>query len=177
MSKGSKKTILVVLLVVVVGTGLLGFNNFSSPSVKQNGTAAVDADSKTPVSRVPCANSFAPAPEAYHIHPHLQIIVDGRQEAIPANIGMPFFGCERVVHTHDTTGEIHVEPNYAQDFTLGDFFGIWAQPLSKNQILDYKTDATHEIVMTVNGSPSAEFENLILKNDQKIVIEYRQIGQ
>ena len=127
-----------------------------------------------PDVRVPCINPTLPIPASLHIHPELTIMVNGEKIPVPTNIGIELAGCERALHTHDETGTIHVEPNFAQDFTLGDFFYVWNRPLSKDQILDYKTDNDHEIVMTVDGVPSDVFEKLVLKDKQQIKIEYRK---
>lgn len=186
MKKDNKrKNFLVIILSVVIAVGLAGFGsmsfNSSSPSVfsdaEDNLAEKVeDQNQLAPKrSRVPCANPFLPAPEKYHIHPRLKIIINGQERTIPANIGLSFSSCERVIHTHDETGEIHIEPNFYQEFTLGDFFSVWGEPFSKNQILDAKVDDKHEIVMTVNGKPSFEYENLVLKDKQEIVIEYKSI--
>lgn len=170
MKKG-KKSFFVIFILVVVAVGLLGFNNIFQPSSSGGKDNGNDSLSK----RVPCLNAALGVTAAYHIHPHLAIKADGKDIAIPANIGLSLIGCERVVHTHDATGEIHIEPNYYQEFTLGDFFALWGKPFSRGQILDYAPDLEHEIVMTVDGKVSDEFENLILKDKQQIVIEYKKI--
>jgi len=108
---------------------------------------------------------------AMHIHPVISINLDGQPVAIPANIGISST-CMSPVHTHDTSGTIHVEYTENHDFTLSDFFANWGQPFSKDQILDKKADATHEITMTVDGQPSTEFGNLVFKDKQQIIINY-----
>lgn len=87
----------------------------------------------------------------YHLHLQLRIY-DARADqniTIPAEIGttagswvdhtLDSFGISGTapLHTHDTTGLIHVESNTARVFTLGDFFRIWGQPLSGSCVLDY----------------------------------------
>jgi hypothetical protein len=93
---------LAVALVAVAAIVLLGWNSSSrslSPAAKGGG------------ERVGCINPNLPAPNEYHIHPVLKIVVDGKETPIPANIGLSA-GCEKVLHTHDRTGTIHVEPNF-----------------------------------------------------------------
>lgn len=155
------KTFVIIFVIVLAGIGVLGYRNFIKPA-----TSTDDA--------VPCINPALPIPPELHIHPFLTIVISGEKITIPANIGIERFGCERALHTHDKTGELHIEPNFAKDFTLGDFFGLWGKPFSATQILDKTAHAEHEIVMTVDGEPSTEFENLILKDGQKIVIEYKE---
>jgi hypothetical protein len=70
--------------------------------------------------------------ENYHIHAHLAIIRNGEMLALPADIGLQ--GCAYELHTHDHWGVIHVETSEAKKFTLGQFFSVWGQPLSKTNI-------------------------------------------
>ena len=74
---------------------------------------------------------------AYHIHQHLSILVDGQPQTIPAFIGIPggpiLPRCIYWLHTHDTTGVIHVESPGQALYTLGNFFDEWGQPLGPDQ--------------------------------------------
>jgi hypothetical protein len=72
------------------------------------------------------------ASENYHIHAHLAIIRNGEMLALPADVGLQ--GCAYELHTHDHWGVIHVETSVAKKFTLGQFFSVWGQPLSKTNI-------------------------------------------
>jgi hypothetical protein len=108
-----------------------------------------------------------------HIHPQLSILVNGGHIAIPANIGITA-DCMRPVHTHDASSQLHVEWTSKRDFTLGDFFRVWDKTFSKNQIFDYKANDTHAVTLTVNGVPSQEFEKLVLRDNDRIVIEYKR---
>ncbi len=113
-------------------------------------------------------------PLAMHIHPQLHILLNGEAQTIPANIGVGSV-CVRPVHTHDSSGEIHVESNVSRDFRLGEFFAVWKKTFTKEQILDAKIDATHRIVMTVNGNKSDAYENLIMHDKDDIEIRYEAI--
>ena len=161
MKKGNK-TFIIVFVIVVLAVGLLGYRNFFGGEGSGGG-------------KVPCVNSALP--QVLHIHPQLKIVVGGQDVPITANIGLEF-SCHRVLHTHDADGVIHVESHYQADFTLGDFFKLWEKTFSATQILENIADAEHEIVMTVDGAPSAEYESLLLKDKQKIVIEYHtKVGE
>ena len=76
----------------------------------------------------------------YHAHSHLAIYKDGVRLSIPQLIGVvgndEVFSttCFYPLHTHDMTGTLHIEPlNYDRQ-TLGQFFNIWGQPLTRTNV-------------------------------------------
>jgi hypothetical protein len=72
---------------------------------------------------------------AEHIHAHLDVFVNGKKVTVPALIGIDIpdqFITE--LHTHDTTGIIHIESPSIRPFTLGQFFGEWNEPLSAKRL-------------------------------------------
>ena len=92
----------------------------------------------------------------YHHHVHLSLFVNGVQFAIPKGTGMknPGHGkyiyhsdCEYFLHTHDETGIIHIESPTAHIYTLHDYFYIWGEPLSANDVAGY----TGSITVFING--------------------------
>jgi hypothetical protein len=110
-----------------------------------------------------------------HIHPHLTIMINGQQQVIPANTGITLDSTGRPIaflpiHTHDTTGTIHVESPIQRDFHLKDFFDVWGQTFTNQQIMGFLADATQPITMTVNGQPNTDFGSLLLRNGDDIVI-------
>ncbi|MFZ3571104.1 hypothetical protein ACOKM5_29675 [Streptomyces sp. BH097] len=63
-----------------------------------------------------------------HIHPHLTVYAGGRQVTVPADIGIDRSGEQprfSPLHTHDTSGTVHVESAQWKDFTLGQFLTEW----------------------------------------------------
>ncbi|TSC69065.1 MAG: hypothetical protein G01um101456_360 [Parcubacteria group bacterium Gr01-1014_56] len=109
--------------------------------------------------------------QGFHIHSTLEIVVNGEEIVVPANIGVRAT-CMTALHTHTPDGLIHVESPEKRDFTLADFFVVWGQPFSENEILGYKADATHQIKVTVSGEVVDTFENTILRDGEKIAISY-----
>lgn len=69
----------------------------------------------------------------YHIHSHLAVYLDGQPETIPADIGVRA-DCIYWLHTHDTSGVIHVESPTQTQYTLGQFFDIWGQTLDAQDV-------------------------------------------
>jgi hypothetical protein len=97
----------------------------------------------------------------FHVHTHLTIFVNGKQQQVPAGIGIPhavaqqtaagpFIGsgsCFYWLHTHAADGIIHIESPVRRTFTLGDFFDEWHQPLSAGQV----GPARGKVAVIVNG--------------------------
>lgn len=114
-------------------------------------------------------------PKGIHIHPILEISIDGVQQEIPKDIGIISSFCMRPLHTHDAAGIIHVESKIVHDFTLGDFFTIWDKTFNSSCIFDYCTDKGN-LTMDVNGVKNENYEKLILRDQDKIRIDYKTRG-
>lgn len=97
-----------------------------------------------------------------HIHPTLQIIVNGVPEKIPANIGLSD-SCERALHTHDNSGTLHVEAQDTHVYTLGEFFAVWGRPLVTPELTSMVVDGA-----LTKGDPAT----LVLKDKQQIILSY-----
>ena len=63
-----------------------------------------------------------------HIHAYIRVWYDGQPVTVPPNLGI-VDGRMAMMHTHDTTGTIHMEGPMGQRFTLGQFFTEWNVPL------------------------------------------------
>lgn len=109
----------------------------------------------------------------FHIHAHLDVFVNGDLETVPAGLGIdindpavqtgtvngsPAYGgitrcarpCISPLHTHDTTGVIHVEAPRQMDFTLGQLFAEWAVELDRSCVGGYCEPG--EFAVYVNGT-------------------------
>jgi hypothetical protein len=101
-----------------------------------------------PVDGIACDTSTP----TYHIHSHLTLIADGVQRAIPLAIGVDnaftvqnfvvAAGCFYWLHTHDATGNIHVEAPQTATYTLGQFFDIWGQSLTRSNVAGFTGTVT-----------------------------------
>jgi hypothetical protein len=113
-----------------------------------------------PVDGVQCNSNEQ---RAYHVHTHLSLYVDGTLRPLPAGIGIvmplpqpttngPFdqaSQCYYWLHVHAQDGVIHIESPAGRSYTLGDFFDLWRQPLSTDQL----GPDTGTLTMFVNGRP------------------------
>jgi hypothetical protein len=123
------------------------------------------------------AMGLAPLPQegtVVHIHQHLDLYVDGRKITVPALIGISiaqkFFS---PIHTHDTTGIIHVESATASAFSLGQAFGVWGVPLAADRIGGLGGGGGKLLRTWVNGRPVAgDPTRIVLDAHQEIVIAY-----
>lgn len=143
-----------------------GSSSAKSKGASDTATTAGGTDSK------PAASSVAwPAPadasaqakaaglpmlgqegQVLHIHSHLDVFVDGKAVIVPALIGIDEAKQQiSPLHTHDTSGVVHIESPVRADFTLGEFMTEWNVPLSKDTLGPLKTDGAKELHVYVNG--------------------------
>jgi hypothetical protein len=109
---------------------------------------------------------------AMHIHPNLTIIIDGEQVEIPENAGIYTETCPNamhITHTHDNSGKLHVENYTSEEVPLEVFFDVWGKHFDETGIFDHRGGI---VEMTVNGTISQDYQNLILEDKQNIVIVY-----
>ena len=161
----SRKLPIVIVILSVAGlvAGVYALSSFQSSPPGTSGSFPYPCNVET--------NGLA-----IHIHPWLKIVVNGQNVTIPADIGMTN-GCEEPTHTHDASGIIHLEsPDATGQYTLGGFFQVWSatygsvafdgtqHPIVFNStdILGFKADATHNVVLLVDGKPSSEWGALNL---------------
>ena len=107
---------------------------------------------------------------ALHDHADLEIIIDGVEQEIPSDVGVSP-GVMRPVHTHDATGEIHIEGPAPRDFTVGDFFLVWDKTFNETCIFEYCTDSG-ELTFKVNGVENENFNNYVMNDGDDMVIEF-----
>ena len=110
-----------------------------------------------------------------HIHPWLRIMINNHNITIPADIGVTS-SCDQPVHTHDSSGIIHIESPTNTNFTLGDFFRIWAASyayaivnntkapiiFNSTDILGFKAEGSHTVALVVDGQKSNTYNSLVL---------------
>ena len=126
-----------------------------------------------------------------HEHTTIEIYINDNPRAIPNDVGIPNEESMRPVHTHDSSGVLHIEMVDKDDVaTLESFFDIWrtwevdrgvpvdlrTEPYFSAEGLiwqgeEYLVDETHELVVTVyeyqngewdSGTVTQEYGDLIL---------------
>jgi len=88
-----------------------------------------------------------------HIHQHLAIFDHGKSVGVPEDVGRPLMGgCFYWLHTHTPDGIIHVESPTMRAYTLGEFFAVWGQPLSRSDVAGAKLRPGERTTVWVDGN-------------------------
>jgi hypothetical protein len=88
-----------------------------------------------------------------HIHAHLDVRVNGQPVEVPAYIGIDqAHGSLSPLHTHDTSGVIHIESPIKRQFTLGELFSEWGVSLTADNIGALHTNSGNTLRVYVNGT-------------------------
>jgi hypothetical protein len=89
-----------------------------------------------------------------HIHQHLDVFVEGKRVTVPAGIGIdPNLRFISPVHTHDTSGVIHIESPTIRRYTLGEFFAVWGVRFRGGCLAGYCGGNGRTLRVYVNGRP------------------------
>jgi hypothetical protein len=122
----------------------------------------------------------------YHIHAHLSMFVNGTMRPLPPGIGivqpqpdtsssLPFFNatsCYYWMHVHAQDGVIHVESPTQTTYTLGQFFDLWQEQLSKTQL----ATAKGKLTVYVNGKRfTGDPRSIALKSREDIQIDVGKV--
>jgi hypothetical protein len=130
----------------------------------------------------------------YHVHAHLDILLDGKPIRVPSAIGinihdpgvqsgrlqdgtMAYGGidecdqpCISPLHTHDDTGILHTESKHNVPNRLGQFFTEWGVRLSKTCVGGYCSPKV-AVAFYVDGKPYHDSPRAItLTNLKEIAI-------
>ena len=112
-------------------------------------------------------------PMVMHIHPSI-VVADssGKSVPLPTNIGinpslwkdhsLDQYGMQGMspLHTHDSSGTVHVESNAERGFTLGEFLGVWGG-IDQGKITKVTSD----------GIEVEDYASHVFKDGERITIE------
>jgi hypothetical protein len=153
-----------VIAALAIGIGV----TISSSKIISSGASAASPS----IDNIQC-NSMEQA--AFHIHAHLDILINGQTYAIPPQIGIIRGKCFYWLHTHDDSGIIHIESPVTRNFTLGQFFDIWNKKFSNTQIINNMVNSKNTLSVYVNGSkinPIVNYRDIKLSGHDEIAIVY-----
>lgn len=121
----------------------------AAPHATSMASQAIQVPAGEPVGGISCD---AMEGQRIHIHQHLVILDHGHEVAIPPNVGQPAMKrCIYWLHTHTPDGVIHIEAPLDRSFTLGDFFKVWGQPLTKTAAATARAGKGTSLKVWVDG--------------------------
>jgi len=141
-----------------------------------------------------------------HDHVHVDVIVNGRRVTIPAGVGMAepvdrgpgpcppppesrsigdcapghYFSGEVAtspLHTHTSSGIVHIESDRAGTFTLGQLFDEWGVRFDSSCVGGYCTGGGRELRVFVDGKRvSGDPRGVVLTDRQEIAVVFGGLG-
>lgn len=156
MPRSKKPKLIAIGVVVAIAIGIAVLMEYQTPK-----TLTGNAYANPPMDSM----------GMMHFHPMLTLVVDGKQETVPAQIGidptlwndhsLDSYGMTGMapLHTHDTSGTVHVESYVNRYYTFGEFLDIWGLNMTG-----------YNVFMTVNGQTVSDYKNYILHDGDKIVL-------
>ena len=108
---------------------------------------------------------------ALHIHIFLDIEILEEKQLIPTNIGITYNGM-RIIHTHDSSGKLHIESIKPIPIYLKYFFTIWGKQFNKNCILDNCIEDGTSLTMFVNDLENKQYGDYVLQDGDRVKIVY-----
>ncbi|PYY43225.1 hypothetical protein [Curtobacterium sp. MCPF17_046] len=112
---------------------------------------------------------------AEHVHTHLSITDGDSPVVVPGNVGhsaSEHFAAQ--LHTHDTSGILHVESPTRETFTLGQFFDEWGVSLGPAHVGGLRGDLTVWVDgKRFLGNP----RSIALTNRREIALAVTTIGE
>ncbi len=147
----------------LVALGLIAFAFRSTLSGSGNAVAVIDGVQCNTTEQL-----------VYHIHAHLTVYDAGKLVTIPAGIGIDQKDkCIYWLHTHDTSGVIHVESPTEKQYVLKNFLDIWGQVAGPTSFLTHVIAASHSVRAYVGSSLySGDPGTIVLTPHKVITLEY-----
>jgi hypothetical protein len=164
-------SIIAAVIIVFVGIGIFVYMNNNTQSAST--TETVVNPSYPPVDGIYCDSLEQ---TTYHYHALLAMYINGKQAALPSQIGIaPDGSCYYWLHTHDSSGVIHIEAPANHSFTLGNFLDEWSQHFSS---LGYPAQLNSpNWQVWINGKVyTGDLHNIVLKSHEIITLAYNSPG-
>jgi len=161
--------IVITLVVVALGGGDRGSDQAGSGDTTISPTTA-QLEANTRAADVPLLDQEG---VATHHHTTLNVVVNGKDEVVPAGIGIDAnAGKIAALHTHDDSGLVHLESAKENDsFTLDQFLTVWGMPKdAAGQCAFFGAEAPCTLTVTSQDSgtvgldvPLEDYDTLTLK--------------
>lgn len=158
----ARATLTVVAVVAIASGAVACGSNGDTPAPGTATTAAptsTDVPQNWPLPADPSAAArqaglqmFGEEKLTVHYHAHVDVLVRGVAIPIPAGIGIDERR-QRIspLHTHDTTGIVHIESAEDVPFILGQLFTEWGQPLTDKRVGPVTVQPGEQVRVYRNG--------------------------
>jgi hypothetical protein len=113
----------------------------------------------------------------YHVHALLHVYVDGRAVTVPANLGISPDGVAfSSLHTHDTTGVLHMEATRPFAFRLSDVFAVWGVAFGPGRLGGYRATRDRRLWVYADGRPVSDPLGYAIRPHDNLVVAYGRRG-
>jgi hypothetical protein len=159
-----------LLLGVAGGVALLVIIGVLALVLKLNRGGDSSVAAAAPVDGVQCG---ATEGQTQHIHQHLDIVVNGQYQTIPANVGIILTkGCLYWMHTHTPDGVIHIEAPVKDHLMLVTFFDIWSVSQVDRTALNKVLAGPPDRIL-LDGKPyTGDYRMIPLQSHTLVTLEY-----
>ena len=118
-----------------------------------------------------------PSDTVFHVHAHLDVYTDGKRQTVPAQVGIDSQSQYLAsLHTHDTSGVIHMEAVQPYPFKLGQVFEIWGVKFTPTQLGAYRPGNGLVLQTWVNGKQIKNPVAYVVKPHDKIIVGFGAPG-
>lgn len=177
---GAAAAVVVIIIIAVVASSGGSSSKSSGPKTSsglQDNPGPWDNGTQGLEERVRALGLPDPSDTVYHVHANLEVFADGKKQTVPQNIGIDeanqFLAS---LHTHDSTGTIHMEAVQPYPFKLGQFFQVWGVPFTPTQLGSYHVGKGLVLQTWVNGKLVKDGPTYVMKPHDRIVVGFGKPG-
>ena len=171
VKQSRRVTTILVAVAIVVAVGLVAYF-FMYGQSNSSPQTIVDPNFQ-PIDGIYCdANEQL----SYHIHALLTIYINGQQVTVPQGVGIApgtSPSCLYWLHTHDTSGVVHIESPTTKLYTLQNFLDIWQSFQAQQISFPTQLASSSGWTIYVNGKVvTGDFKSISLNPHDLITIMY-----
>jgi hypothetical protein len=161
--------IIAAVALVIIGIGYYVY--MTNHAQVASATETVVDPNYPPVDGVYCDSLEQ---TAYHYHALLAMYINGQAVSLPSQIGITS-DCYYWLHTHDTSGVIHIESPNNHTYTLGNLLDEWSQHFSSLGFYSQLNSPNWDV--WINGKVyTGDLHNIVLKPHEIITLAYNSPG-
>lgn len=166
-----------IIVALVAGSGSKKTSSTAKASGAESGLIATPAPWAPQynglLNRVVGAHFPPQSDTGYHVHSVIQIYIEGKQVPVPGQIGIDQQDEYLApLHTHDTSGIIHMEATEPYPFTLGQFFTVWGVKFTDSQLGAYQATNGKQLALFVNGKQVSDPVKYVIKPHDRMALDY-----